>query len=199
MRLQDENTLALERDLLSKVAEGDHLAFKVIYERYYDRIYKFAFKIMGTREPAEEIVQEAMLYIWQQGYKLKKVASIEAYLKTTAKHKAIDAFRRKVLTDKAEAQIGAEYNDAFELDDDGNLLSTARAVLEEGIDKLPPQQRQVYQLCYQEGLKYEQVAEKLHISHGTVQTHMKFALKFLRNYVQNHSDVASLLIIFKLL
>ena len=66
------------------------------------------------------------------------------------------------------------------------------------IAQLPAQQREVYQLCHQQGLKYEEVAEKLGLAPSTVATHMKLALKSLRNYLQKHINIYALLVIFKL-
>lgn len=44
-----------DQELLAKIVGGDHHAFKALYEQYNDKIYKFAFKIMGAKEPAEEV------------------------------------------------------------------------------------------------------------------------------------------------
>lgn len=83
----------------------------------------------------------------------------------------------------------------FNFDDGSELaMEDAHVALENGITKLPKQQREVYQLCYQKGLSYQEVADKLNISHGTVQTHMKLALKFLRTYIIKHS-VTTLLVL----
>jgi RNA polymerase sigma factor (sigma-70 family) len=50
------------------------------------------------------------------------------------------------------------------------------------VNKLPPQQQLVYKMCYHEGLRYDEVAEKLQISHLTVKTHMQQALRTIRGY-----------------
>ncbi|MNY40859.1 Sigma-70, region 4 [compost metagenome] len=57
----------------------------------------------------------------------------------------------------------------------------------------------MYHLCHQEGLKYEEVAERLNISKLTVKTHMQHALRFLRNYVSTHTDIAVLVILMTFL
>src|SRR5690606_22376433 len=67
-----------------------------------------------------------------------------------------------------------------------------RQLLEDGLDLLPPQQQRVYRLCHQQGLKYEEVACLLDIAPGTVQSHMKLALRFLRNYLKQHIDTGIL-------
>jgi len=54
--------------------------------------------------------------------------------------------------------------------------------LNQAVNKLPPQQQLVYKMCYHEGLRYDEVAEKLQISHLTVKTHMQQALRTIRGY-----------------
>lgn len=188
-----------ERELLHKIADGDALAFKQVYLAYNDKIFKFAFRLLGSREPAREVVQETMLRLWQLGYKLKEIDSLEAYLKTIAKRRAIDLLRQQVQAEKAERQLGIAYQDGHRETEENILLRESRRILEEGIQLLPKQQRLVYRLCQQQGLKYEEAAAQLNLSHGTVQTHMKLALKFLREYVLKHSEVAAILVILRLL
>ncbi|SMC94161.1 RNA polymerase sigma factor [Pedobacter africanus] len=187
-----------EAELLAKIAEGDQLAFKVIYDQYHRQVYNFAFKWIQEKESAQEIVQETMLYLWQLGHKLKDIHNLEAYLKTIAKRKAIDVFRTKVLQEKSVRVLATAYIDGHNDTEEGILMREARNILAEGISQLPAQQQQVYRLCQQQGLKYEEAARQLGISHGTVQTHMKLALKFLRTHVLKNTDVAALLVILKL-
>ncbi|MET4542911.1 RNA polymerase sigma-70 factor (family 1) [Pedobacter africanus] len=192
-------TLHDETDLLGRIARGDQRAFSTIYHSYYDKIYKFSFRLLLSEELSEEIVQETMLLIWQGGDKLKEIRNLDAYLKTVAKRKVIALFRRKAIEDRAVKELKAAYSDVHNETEEGILHRESRKILDEGIMLLPSQQRLVYQLCYQDGLKYEEAAEKLHISHGTVQSHMKQALKFLRNHLSSHSDIAALVIVFRLL
>lgn len=188
-----------ETELLGKIARGDQYAFSRVYHLYYDVIFKFSYRLLRSEPLAEEVVQETMLLIWQGGDKLLEIKSLSAYLKTVAKRKVIAMFRRRAIEDRAVQELGAAYSDVDNETEEGLLYKESRKILEEGIRLLPTQQRLVYQLCYQDGLKYEEAAERLNISHGTVQSHMKQALKFLRKYLAGHSDIAALLIIFRLL
>jgi RNA polymerase sigma-70 factor (ECF subfamily) len=115
-----------------------------------------------------------------------------------ARNLAIDLLRRKELAYKAEKDLGAGWNESHNDTEEQVLLNDTRKVLEAAIELLPEQQRLVYKLCHQEGLKYHEVAKKLNLSTHTVQSYMKLALRFLRNYISSHTDVAVILIIFKL-
>ncbi|NQX54435.1 RNA polymerase sigma-70 factor [Pedobacter panaciterrae] len=188
-----------ERELLAEIAEGNQLAFKKVYDAYFSRTYGFAYYVLHSKELAEEVVQEVMLKLWQSGEQATEIYNLEGYLKSLAKRRAIDVLRRMQLERRAEKKLQPSWKEAHEETEEGILLNETRQILEEGIRLLPQQQRMVYQLCQQEGLKYDQAAERLDIAPGTVHTHMKHALKFLRQYMLDHTDVAVLMIIFKLL
>lgn len=182
------------QELLAKIADRNPIAFKVLYESYYGIIFKFSFRLLQSESYAEEVVQETMLHIWQLGHKLTAVNNIEAYIKTIARRRAIDLLRINEQALNIEKYLLATAETSDSGNEDALSMEALLVNLELGIEKLPNQQREVYQLCYRQGLKYQQVADKLNISHGTVQTHMKLALKFLREYILKHK-VATLLIL----
>lgn len=192
--------LSVEEDkLLAKIAERDHLAFEILYRRYYEIIFKFSFRLLKCESAAEEVIQETMLQIWQQGDRLGGIRNLESYIKTIARRRAIDLLRlnEKALHVQKELLVVSQVEDHST--QEGIILESAHLALEEGIEKLPDQQRQVYQLCYQQGLKYQEAADKLNVSHGTVQTHMKLALKFLRGYIRRHSFFIPMVLIIRFL
>ncbi len=187
-----------DRELLKRVAGGDERAFDLIYHAYSKKVYLFAFKVLRSNTLAEEVVQEVMLKIWRMGSELPKINNLEAYLRTSSRNVSLNVLRRQEVESRANNYLRShwdeEHNDTEEL----VLLNDTRKILDDGIALLPLQQREVYKLCHQQGLKYEEVAQKLNLAPSTVATHMKLALRFLRVYLQNHTDLAALLIIFKL-
>jgi RNA polymerase sigma-70 factor (family 1) len=188
-----------DADLLRNAAQGNHHAFKLIYEKYNAKLYTFSLRILLSEELAEEVVQEAMLKLWQMGHKLKSINNIEAFLKTVARNKAIDMLRHQQLVVKADNELKQTWNELHNETEEHIFLNDTIQVLSKGLALLPEQHRYVYTLCHQEGLKYEEAAERLQLSPFTVQTYMKLSLRFLRNYISTHTDVAILLIILKIL
>ncbi|MBV7533089.1 RNA polymerase sigma factor [Chitinophaga sp. sic0106] len=191
--------LTHEKQLLAEIARGDRHAFKEIYDHYYPHIYQFAFRLLQSRTLSQEVLQETMLKLWQQGDRLPAILNLDAWLHQVTRHHAIDLLRKSAVSARVQAVIRDSYDDRHNETEESILLNETRKILEEGIRQLPRQQHLVYQLCQQQGMKYEEVATLLNISHGTVQTHMKLALKSLRRYMQEHTDIAVLLIILHLL
>lgn len=188
-----------ERKLLAKVAKGDQRAFRAIYDHYYDRIHAYGLRLLKSDLLAEEMVQHAFLKIWTLEERLTKIENLESYLITVARNHAVDVLRRRKLTVKVNREISVDWSESHNETEEEILLNDTRRILDEAIELLAPQQKRVYQLCRQQGLKYEQVAEELNLSPATVQSYMKLALKTLRKHLANHTDIVAMLIIFKLI
>ncbi|CAM3986298.1 RNA polymerase, sigma-24 subunit, RpoE [Pedobacter westerhofensis] len=187
-----------EKILISRIAKGDHEAFKIIYDRFAKKVYLFALRILNSNVHANEVMQETMLTLWQMGEELNSVVHLEPYLKTISKNKSFNVLRRLKLELKAGNERSKNWLEAHNETEEQILLRDTRKVLQKGIALLPLHQKLVYELCHIEGLKYEEAAKKLNLSPHTVQTYMKHALRNLRSYVRKHTDIVVLLIIFKL-
>ena len=192
-------SLLNESELLAKVAEGDQRAFRLIYDNYRKLVYSAALRLLKTEYHAEEVLQEVFLKIWLLKQDLNKIRHLESYLITLVRNRSLNVLRRTALETSSEKELAAGWAEEHNETEERIMLDDYHRILNDAIAQLPPKQRQVYQLCYQEGLKYEQVAEQLDISPLTVKTHMQLALRFLRKYVSTHADFAIFLIIAKIL
>ncbi|MFN0290152.1 RNA polymerase sigma-70 factor [Pedobacter helvus] len=185
--------------LLQEIAQGDQRAFRTLYNSYHRKIYTFALKYIKSENQAEEIVQEVFMKLWQMGTRITEIKHLENYLLTITRNRSMDIMYRRQMEIKVDLIRSIDWEESHNDTEELILLNDTRKLLLDAIDLLPPQQKKVYQLCHQQGLKYEQAANQLELSQHTVQRHMKLALRFLRNYLREHTDVSALLIIFKLL
>jgi len=133
------------------------------------------------------------------GEELNKIRHLESYLNTLIRNRSLNVLRRMALDAKTDKVLVLNWEEEHNETEERILLNDYHRILKEGIQNLTPKQREVYQLCYGEGLKYEEVAQKLEISMLTVKTHMQLALRSLRKHVQANTDVAILLILLKIL
>src|SRR5690606_10084498 len=145
-----------------------------------------------------EVVQEIFLKLWQLGTDAAKINNLESFLRTLTRNHSLDMLRKRASEAKADTVLAINWQENHNDTEEQILLNDTKKVLQEAIDLLPKQQRLVYELCGQQGLKNDEVAEQLNLSPLTVRTHMKLALKFLRTYMVRNTDVAVVLIIFKL-
>jgi RNA polymerase sigma-70 factor (ECF subfamily) len=171
-----------ERALLYQIASGDQRSFTVLFEYYSKTVYPFALKLTRSEELAEEILQEVFLKIWINRQNLSEIENFGAYLNRMTRNYAYNVLRRiaheNLIAFELSQQLTEEVNNTEE---EVNYKDLEHS-LAQAISCLTPQQKLIYTLCHQEGLKYSEVAGRLNISSSTVHTHMKLALKFIRTY-----------------
>ncbi|SKB38831.1 RNA polymerase sigma-70 factor, ECF subfamily [Sphingobacterium nematocida] len=185
-------------NLLLRIAQGDEKAFNVFFEQHHTSVFNFCIPILQDRKLCEELVQEVMLKIWQMGEELLDIQNIDGYLRRLARNKAIDFLRMQQSRKRANDFFVAQAEISSKETEERILLREARKLLDQAIENLSSQQREVYCLFESEGLNSYQISEKLNISRSTVQTHLKVAKKNIRDYLRRHIDLAVILIIFKL-
>lgn len=192
------NTLNTDSKLLDRMGVGDQDAFVIIYNRFHERVYTFSLWYLKSEVEAEEVVQEVFLKLWQLGTEAAKINNLESFLRTLTRNRSLDMLRKRASEAKADAVLAINWQENHNDTEEQILLNDTEKVLQQAIDLLPKQQRLVYELCGQQGLKNDEVAEQLNLSPLTVRTHMKLALKFLRTYMVRNTDLAVALIILRL-
>jgi len=185
-----------QKQALRQIMRGDEQAFKQLFDQYQRRVFVYALKISRSPELAEEVLYLVFLKIWQHP-KLEDIENLEAYIRVLTRNQTLKSLR-KLQLDRKTNQIFAVQNEHFRNDtEEAILLKEANRILLEVIDKLPPQQKMVYQLCKEEGLKYEQAAARMDISKLTVKTHMQHALRFIRQHLAKYTEIAIVLLIWQ--
>ncbi|WP_134088714.1 RNA polymerase sigma-70 factor [Olivibacter sp. XZL3] len=183
-----------EKKLLKELSLGNSIAFETIFDRYQGLVYSFAKRLTRSDSLSEEIVQEVFIRIWMGRKKMVEVQNFGAYLNRAVRNQVYNALRQLAIREKAREQM---QQDVFfiEEEDAGYIDQEAlENLLKKAIDRLTPQQKKVYNLCYQEGYKYQDAAKKLNISSLTVHSHMKIALKTIRTYIGARIDAVFVLL-----
>ncbi|MFC7526204.1 RNA polymerase sigma factor [Parapedobacter sp. GCM10030251] len=188
-----------ERELLSRVVNGDQRAFRILYDHYYPKVYGYALYLLKSVVLAEETVQFTFLKLWTIGEGARKIDHLEPFLVRICRNRALDFLRRQKLQVRIDRETHTDWSESHNETEEVILLNDTRRLLDEAVQSLPPQQKRVYQLCHQQGLKYEEAARELDLSTATVQSYMKHALRALRKHLSRHTDIAAMLVIFKLL
>lgn len=187
-----------DSDLLQKVANRDQHAFSILYDRYSSLVGRRAMFILRSTILAEEVLQDVMVILWEKAYTLVDDTQVAAFLTTITKNRCFEVLRRQVTEARANAAATKDWKDSHIDTEEIVMLAETTRVLRMGIEHLPPQQKIVYLLCKEEGLKYEDVAKKLNLSVETVRSHMKHALRSLRNFMSAHTDIATFAVIMKI-
>jgi RNA polymerase sigma-70 factor (family 1) len=169
------------KGLLDQLSKNDEHAFRLIFHAFSDRVYSFSFRLTRSQETAEEMVQEVFLKIWINRGSLAGIENFNAYLYTMTRNLAFNTLKRMAIEEKAKTTLQRELTDKHFDTEETVIHRDYQQLLHRAISHLPPQQRLVYSLCHQEGLRYEEVAQRLNISRLTVKTHMQQALRTLKS------------------
>jgi len=180
---QDLRALA-DEDLMQLVRRGKAAAFEVVYERHASAAFSLAYRIVGTRNGAEDVSQEAFLSIWRSGARYDRArGSVRTWVLGIVHHRAIDHLRRATVHDKRRASDEGmeERFEARERTDAEVARREDALTVRRAMDELPADQSQVIELAYFGGFTHTEIADMLEIPVGTVKGRMRLGLKKLRD------------------
>jgi len=186
-----------EPDFCRRLSDGDEVAFRELFDRYHRKIYQFAFNFLKNKEQSEEIVQHTFLNFWLNRSKLDPDRPIAPYLFTIARRTLTDAWRKAAASSHFRERV-QQHMEATTNETEERILSEDLAnITKNALNKLSEQQHQVFTLSREEGLSYEEIAERLHISKHTVKYHLTNALKIIKAHFHKHDIIFFLLLLFK--
>lgn len=166
--------------LLEEVSQDNEAAFRKVFDHYKAPFYAAALKMTHAAGIAEEIVQEVFVTLWVKRKLAAGAKNPEGYIFTIL-HNCIYAYFRKLAQERQlKAKIGQDREESENPVELLLLEKEHRAVIEEVISRLPPQQKLIYKLAKQEGISREEIARGLNISPNTVRNHLAAAVEHLR-------------------
>jgi RNA polymerase sigma-70 factor (ECF subfamily) len=168
-----------DREVVQACRSGDPDAFRVLFETYKDRVYSIALRYSGDSTSAMDIAQETFLKLLSSIQEFRGEANFETWLFRLVVNRCLDHHRRgkrlvPIVADLFNLLSGPGETVLHEL-----LRSEFEANVQEVVGALSPEQRIVVVLRYTEGLSYEQIAEILGCSIGTVGSRLNRAHKVL--------------------
>lgn len=176
-----------ERDLVLRAKRGDQDAFEQLVLDNQNRIYSLALRLMGDREEAADLAQEAFLKAWQGLPTFQGESSFSTWLYRLTSNVCIDALRRNRRRQAVAETVSLDDDDSWiePADWEGDpqrLLERAelsRAV-ERGLEALPDHFRQVLVLRELSGLSYQEIGTAMELDLGTVKSRIARARVALR-------------------
>lgn len=170
-----------DEELLQRVADGDHEAFGVIYDRHARVAYSLAYRLLGARQPAEDLVQEAFMVVWRrpEGY-LASRGSVRTWLLAIVHHRGVDMLRRNTARAGREERVAVREPRVVEGIDDQVIAEDEAAHVRAALEGLPAEQSECLRLAYFGGFTSVEIADALGIPQGTVKSRIRLGLERLR-------------------
>jgi RNA polymerase sigma-70 factor (ECF subfamily) len=182
-------------ELVGRAARGDRDAFGGLVQRHQDRVFNLAYHIVRNRDDALDVAQEAFVKAYASLSSFKGEASFSTWMHRIVVNLAIDCLRRRRRGD------AGTYDDRVAVSDDGESGLAApdnpeaaveslqvRRLLARGIQALPPAHRAVLVLREVEGLSYDDIAQAVGCSLGTVMSRLFYARRKLQKILRPHLD-----------
>src|ERR1051325_5203385 len=154
------------------VQDGDPRAVEVLYDRHGGAAFSLAYRMVGTRAIAEDIVQEAFLSIWRSKVRYERArGSVRTWVLGIVHHRTIDALRRNLVHERrrASAEGIEERQQADELTEVEAVRRQEAREVRAALSALPGEQARVIELAYYGGFTHTQIAEMLGGAGGTGQ------------------------------
>jgi len=179
-------------DLVRRWQSGDERAFEELVRRHERRVFRLLLRMLGSREEAEDVAQEAFLSLHRHGHRFRREARFSTFVYRVAANAALNRRRtlgrnrNRVNELKVRQEAGFELPPAPRDPEDAAAGSEAQARVQEALIELPPDLRVAVVLYDIEGQSYQEVARVLGIPEGTVKSRIHRARSALRERLRSY-------------
>lgn len=167
-----------EAEIVERVRHGDTAAFDVLVLRHMPRAFRLAYRLLGQREDAEDIVQETFLTALERIDSFQTGRPFAPWFFRILVNRGLNA--RKARSLRQTEAIPADARAPTDSPERATERSELRARLGAALDQLPERQRAIVRLFELEGFSGAEIAEMMDLSAGTVRWHLHHARKVLR-------------------
>lgn len=183
-----------DAELVQALRGGSEPAFAEIYRRYGFGLIEQAYRKVGSREAAEEIVQDLFAALWHKrdGAEIQKLPE---YLGTAVKYRVINLIKTKLTHADYLAYCRAQAPRADHRTEQELAADDLAGALRRGLTRLPAHTREIFQLSRLEHQTVPEIAGRLKLSTKAVEYHITRALKQLRVSLKDFLVVLALLLL----
>lgn len=169
------------------IKSGDKKAFQKFFDEYYDQLIRFLMARGTDLAVAQDLIQNAFLYIWENRSDIDQNKSLRSYLYRIAYTRMLNHFKSNKKFD-----YEADPNDQkFAQEDPEETLKGKELfqIVQSAVDKMPEKRKAVFELCFMQEFTYKETAELMEISKNTVENHMTKAFKEVRSAVNSFYQI----------
>ena len=181
------------KQIVSALNEGHESVFDAVYRHYFKKLCAFCSQYIPDLEETEEIVQETMVWLWENRLTLKAELTLKSLLFTIVKNKALNRISHYEIKQKVHEEIHQKYESTFEnpdFYDQDELFRMYRQTLE----KMPKDIRETSLMNRDRSLTHKEIAAILNVSPQTVNYRIGQALKMLRQALKDYLPFWSILL-----
>ena len=172
-------------ELLSRIAAGEQIAVRTLFNRHHLRIFRFIMRKTGNEATAEELTNEVFLEIWRHAAKFEGRSKVSTWMLSIAHNRTVSFLRKR-----SEAQLEDGVAETIVDDADTPEVTSSKRGKGEQIracmEQLSSDHREIIDLVYYHEKSIAEIAEVLDIPEGTVKTRMFHARKKLGEILRDN-------------
>jgi RNA polymerase sigma-70 factor (ECF subfamily) len=192
-----ESPLYQEKELLMRLAHGDEVAFRAVFDHYHAALFLNVMRLLHTEEEARDVVQEVFILLWEKRAAIDIDKGVGGWLFVLSYNRSVNHLKKKLRREMLEQQADSLDKAGMDAADEA-LLVKQEAVLGDALATLSPQKRKAFELCRLQGKTYEAAALEMGISKHTVNEYLKQAMVAIREYIREHPPYDTTLAILAL-
>lgn len=180
----NNTTLSADDILFQSIRNGDKKAFDVLFINYYPILCTYAKQYVDFEE-GQEIVQDIMVWFWENREMQIIESSPKSYLFKAVKNRCLTLISRNEVKQRIVNSLHESVQHLYE-DPDFYVVEELTAKIEEALKNLPDTYREAFELNRFQNLTYNEIAQRLNISPKTVDYRIQQALKLLRRELKDY-------------
>jgi RNA polymerase sigma-70 factor (ECF subfamily) len=169
-----------DTDIIGRIRQGDVKQFESLFRSSYVSLVRYARTILKDQDTAEEIVQDLFCRLWKDKEKIKIESSLNGYLFRSVHNKCLHFIEHSRIVVKHAEEMSFRQQESPESPSDILNYKELQAKIASILEKLPERCGKIFYMNRFEGLKYNEIAEKLSVSVKTVEANMGRALREFR-------------------
>ena len=141
--------------------------------------------MLEDEDIAQDVVQDVFQMLWEKNLTLNIHTSLSSFLYTSVRYRILDQFKRNKIEHSFLSTLRTEIESGVSSTDDAIAEKEFTRKIEEGLNKLPPKMRTVFELSRIHEYSYREISKELNLSENTVKKQISNSLKILRDSIKN--------------
>lgn len=187
-----ENRQLADIHLLEQIRQGDMRAYEEIFTRYYTTLCAYT-RLYVRGEVSENIVQDLMLWLWENRTTLHITESLSRYLFRATRNRCLKYLNHEMIERRVLGQLSEKLHEQFEAPD-FYVIEELQERIRKAVEQLPPSYREAFELNRFQHKTYEEIAGLLDISPKTVDYRIQQSLKLLRIRLKEYLPLIAVLL-----
>jgi RNA polymerase sigma-70 factor, ECF subfamily len=191
-----------EAEIIESLKTGDYRGIKYLYEKNYTGLCTYAMRFTKNKDTSKEMVQTAFLKLWENRSISEIKESVIAYLFRAVRNNCLNFIKHEQIVNRYNESINKNLSELAEVLQISNenglsiyLANELESRINEAIESLPEQCREIFKMSRFEGLKHAEIAEKKGLALNTIQKQISIALDKLKNQLIDYFPILIFLFI----